>query len=77
MRTFAEFWIIGRIGNVTPAGPILKVSIAADCGRRIPCARRATTVTGSPATVSPSPPASSTVWWRRSGAELQGAVHAR
>ena len=34
MKTFAEFQIIGRVGNVTPAGPTLKVSIAADYGRR-------------------------------------------
>ena len=34
MKTFAEFQIIGRVGNVTPAGPTLKVSIAADYGRK-------------------------------------------
>ena len=34
MKTFAEFQIIGRVGNVTPAGPTLKVSIAAGYGRR-------------------------------------------
>ena len=34
MKTFAEFQIIGRVGNVTAAGPTLKVSIAADYGRK-------------------------------------------
>ena len=34
MKTFAEFQIIGLIGNVTPAGPTLKVSVAADYGRK-------------------------------------------
>ena len=34
MKTFAEFQIIGRVGNVTPAGSTLKVSIAADYGRK-------------------------------------------
>ena len=34
MKTFSEYQIIGRVGNVTPAGPTLKVSIAADYGRK-------------------------------------------
>ena len=34
MKTFAEYQIIGRIGRVIPAGSALKVSVAADYGRR-------------------------------------------
>ena len=34
MKTFAEYQIIGRVGSITPVGSALKVSIAADYGRR-------------------------------------------
>lgn len=34
MKTFAEDQIIGRVGSVTPAGSTLKVSIAADYGKK-------------------------------------------
>jgi len=34
MRTFAEYQIIGHVGSITPAGSTLKVSIAADYGRK-------------------------------------------
>ena len=34
MKTFSEYQIFGRIGNITPAGSTLKVSIAADYGRK-------------------------------------------
>lgn len=34
MKTFAEYQIIGRVGNITPAGSTLKVSIAAEYGRK-------------------------------------------
>jgi single-strand DNA-binding protein len=34
MKTFAEFEILGRVGKITPAGPALKIAIAADYGRR-------------------------------------------
>ena len=34
MRTFAEFQIIGRVGNIKDVGNTLRVSIAADYGRK-------------------------------------------
>lgn len=34
MKTFSEYQIFGRVGNITPAGSTLKVSIAADYGRK-------------------------------------------
>jgi single-strand DNA-binding protein len=34
MRTFAEFQIIGRIGKVKEVGPTLRVTIAAEYGKR-------------------------------------------
>ncbi|MGY6697718.1 MAG: single-stranded DNA-binding protein [Roseinatronobacter sp.] len=34
MQTFAEFQIIGRIGKITQAGSTLKISVAADYGKR-------------------------------------------
>ena len=34
MQQFAEFQIIGRVGNVKTVGSTLRVSIAADYGRR-------------------------------------------
>ncbi len=34
MQTFAEFQIIGRIGKINKAGATLKISIAADYGKR-------------------------------------------
>ena len=34
MRTHAEFQIIGVVGKITTAGSVLKVSVAADYGRK-------------------------------------------
>ena len=34
MRTFAEFQIIGRVGKIKEVGTTLRVSIAAEYGRR-------------------------------------------
>ena len=34
MKTFAEFQIIGHVGKIIPAGSTLKVSLAADYGRK-------------------------------------------
>ncbi len=34
MRTFAEFQIIGRVGKIKEVGSTLRVSIAADYGRK-------------------------------------------
>ena len=34
MKTFAEFQIIGRVGKITEAGSTLKISVAADYGKR-------------------------------------------
>lgn len=34
MKTFAEFQTMGRVGKVIPAGSTLRISIAADYGRR-------------------------------------------
>ena len=34
MKTIAEYQIIGRVGTITPVGSTLKVSIAADYGRK-------------------------------------------
>lgn len=34
MRTFSEFQIIGRVGKVTEVGTTLRVSIAADYGKK-------------------------------------------
>ncbi len=34
MKTFAEFQIIGHVGKITEAGPTLKISVAADYGKR-------------------------------------------
>ena len=34
MRGFAQFTIVGRIGKVTEAGSCLKISIAAEYGRK-------------------------------------------
>ncbi|MCA0941915.1 single-stranded DNA-binding protein [Salipiger pacificus] len=34
MRTFAEFQIIGRVGKIKEVGPTLRVSIAAEYGRK-------------------------------------------
>ncbi|NVK55433.1 MAG: single-stranded DNA-binding protein [Alteromonadaceae bacterium] len=34
MRTFAEFQIIGRVGKIKEVGPTLRVSVAAEYGRK-------------------------------------------
>lgn len=34
MRGFAEYTIVGRVGKITEAGPTLKISIAAEYGRK-------------------------------------------
>ena len=34
MRSFADYQILGRVGKIAEAGPTLKVSIAAEYGRR-------------------------------------------
>ncbi len=34
MRTFSEFQAIGRVGKITTVGSVLKVSIAAEYGKR-------------------------------------------